>query len=291
MLIGAALQAGCLPIGVGALETAIRLNGAAVEENLTALALGRALVAAPDRVDALFTPRAAPDVAATPFAERLAFLAAELDRWADTTAGRAGSAGDDFRRRIESIRDAEHAATGGEAVARVAMERLFRLTAIKDEWEVARLHADPAFAAEIAATFEGVTAVRTVLAPPFLARRDPATGRPAKVSYGPWIRPLLGLMAKARRLRGSLLDVFGRTAERREERRLRDLYRADIAEMAARLAAGGGEGDALAAFAAWPEGVRGYGPVKEAAMAAALERRAAARAALAAATLSRRAAE
>ncbi|NLH79287.1 MAG: indolepyruvate ferredoxin oxidoreductase, partial [Phyllobacteriaceae bacterium] len=282
ILIGAAAQAGRLPISFTALETAIRLNGATVEANLAAVALGRALLADPARVTALVAPRPAVDVAAVPLAERIDFLAAELVAW----GGRRIA--DEWRMSIESIRRAEHAATGGEEITRLAAEQLYRLTAIKDEWEVARLHADPAFALRLAETFEDVREIRTVLAPPFLARHDPATGRPRKVSFGPWIRPLLGVMAWARGLRGTLLDPFGHTAERREERALRDLYRADVATAAARLADGRTTPDAIAAFLAWPREVRGYGPIKDAAMAAARVRRDALRAGLDDATVSPR---
>ena len=263
ILIGAALQAGRLPISSAALETAIRLNGAAVETNLAGVALGRALVGAPERVTALVAPRPAVDVAAIPLAARIDRLAAELVAW----GGRRVA--DDFRVAIESVRSAEaRARPGSDRLTRIAAEQLFRLTAIKDEWEVARLHGDPAFAAGLAETFEGVREIRTVLAPPFLARHDPATGRPRKVAFGGWMRPALRVMAALRGLRGSLLDPFFHTAERREERALRDLYRGDLARLAERLGAGG-DVEALAVFATWPREVRGYGPIKETAMAAA----------------------
>ncbi|MCE1237605.1 MAG: indolepyruvate ferredoxin oxidoreductase family protein [Hyphomicrobiales bacterium] len=263
ILIGAALQAGRLPISLPALEAAVRLNGAAVETNLAALALGRALVAAPERVGDFVAPRPSIDVAAAPLGERIERLAGELVAWGGARVAA------DYRAAISALRTRETAVTGGETVTRIAAEQLFRLTAIKDEWEVARLHADPAFAARLAETFEDVREIRTVLAPPFLARIDPATGRPQKLSFGPWIRPVLGAMARLRGLRGSWLDLFGRTAERREERAVRDLYRADLRLIADRLAEGRGDVTALGAFAGWPREARGYGPVKAAGMAAA----------------------
>lgn len=280
ILIGAALQAGRLPISASALETAIRLNGAAVEANLAAVALGRALVGAPERARELVAPKPAVEVGSIPLDERVDFLARELVAWGGSRVA------DGYRTALQSIRTAEAAATGGESVSRIVAEQLFRLTAIKDEWEVARLHADPAFSARLAETFEDVRAIRTVLAPPFLARHDPETGRPRKIAFGPWIRPVLAGMAKLRWLRDTPFDPFRHTAERREERRLRDLYRADVALLAARLAQGGGDGDALAAFAGWPREVRGFGPIKDAAMAAAVARRAELLAALDATPLS-----
>ncbi|MDK9695278.1 MAG: indolepyruvate ferredoxin oxidoreductase family protein [Siculibacillus sp.] len=270
ILIGAAAQAGDLPITFTALETAVRLNGAAVEANLAALAVGRALIAAPERVAALVEPRPSVDPASLPLDERLDFLAADLVAYHDRRLA------DDFRARIARLRRAEASALpGSESLTRAAMEMLHRVTAIKDEYEVARHHVDPAFAARIAQTFEGVTAVRHVMAPPFFARHDPATGRPRKSSFGPWILTAMRVMASLRRLRGSVVDPFGHTAERRTERRLRDAFRADVERMAAELERDGAEArmDLLADLARWPREARGYGPVKDAGMARALATR------------------
>ncbi len=272
ILIGAALQAGRLPVSVHALETAIRLNGAQVEANLAALALGRALIAAPERVAAFGRapePRRPEDM---PFDERIAFLARELVAWGGERVAET------FRLRIESIRRAEQAARpGSEALSRVVVEQLFRVTAIKDEYEVARLIGDPAFAARIAATFEDVGEVRVVLAPPLIADLDPASGRPRKRSWGAWLTPLLRLMTAFKGLRGTWADPFGHTAERRAERALRDAYLDDL-ERIERALRGHGDADfdLLIALADVPREVRGFGPVKQAAM----ERGAAKRAAL-----------
>ena len=263
ILLGMALQAGHLPISLTALETAFRLNGAAVEANLAALALGRALEADPARVTALLAvggTSGAPAPKDEPLDARLDRLAAELVAWGGPLVGRRLAA--EFRRRIGALREAEtRARSGEETLTRLAAGELFRLTAYKDEYEVARLHRDPAFTAQLAATFEDVAEIRTVLAPPFLAKPDPATGRPAKRSYGAWIRPMLGLLEKARMIRETILDPFAHTEERRTERHSRDLYRADVDRIAAELAKGT-DPTLLLALADWPRDVRGYGPVK-----------------------------
>jgi len=278
MLIGAALQAGELPISLTALETAVRLNGAAVEGNLAAIAVGRALIAAPERVAALVTPRAAVDPADETLEARLDGLAADLVAYQDRRLA------DDFRARIERLRAAEARAFAGQTtLTRGVMEMLHRVTAIKDEWEVARHLSDPAFAAQLAETFEGASEVRFVLAPPLFARRDPATGRPKKTSFGPWLRPFLGLFARLRRVRGTLMDPFGHSDERKAERALRDAYRGDIEEMVAILDREGGAArlDLLVDLSQWPREARGYGPIKQAGMERATARRAEVRARLA----------
>ncbi len=270
ILIGAAAQSGALPISYRALETAVRLNGAAVEANLAALALGRALIGAPERVEALLEPHPSVDPAAQTFAERLDFLAADLEAYQDRRLA------DDFRARLERLRAAESKALpGSEGLARAAMEMLFRVTAIKDEYEVARHQSDPAFTARLAETFEGAHEIRFVMAPPLLSPLDPATGRPKKSSWGPWILPAMRFLAGLKRLRGTWADPFGRTAERKAERAMREAYRGDLERMAADLDRDGAAArlDLLVDLAHWPREAKGYGPVKEAGMVRAWAKR------------------
>lgn len=273
ILIGAALQAGALPVSLSALETAIRLNGAEVENNLAALALGRALVGASERVAALAGETAAvakPDEMALD--GRIDFLAAELVAWGGAAPAAA------FRASIESIRVAEAKRfPGSEVLTRAAAEVLYRLSAIKDEYEVARLAVDPAFAARLTATFEGASAVRFVMAPPFLAGIDAATGRPKKRSFGPWLRPVLRGLAALRGLRGTWADPFGHTEERRRERAWREVVRDDLARLV-RMLDEDAAIDVAAALAVVEAGraIRGFGPVKAAGFARAEAARAAA---------------
>jgi len=150
----------------------------------------------------------------------------------------------------------------------VAVARyLFKLMAYKDEYEVARLQRDPAFRQRIGALFEGDYKLNYYLAPPLLARVDPATGVPRKMRFGAWLGPVFGVLAKLRRLRGTALDPFGHTAERRTERALIDEYRTLVDELLARL---GPDNHALAVqLASIPEDIRGYGHVKQRSLVAA----------------------
>ncbi|MCW0182009.1 MAG: indolepyruvate ferredoxin oxidoreductase family protein, partial [Zavarzinia sp.] len=136
------------------------------------------------------------------------------------------------------------------------------------DYEVARLVTDGDFARQIAETFEGeALRLRFHLAPPLLARRDPATGRPRKMTFGPWIMPAFRLLARLKGLRGTWADPFGRTAERRMERRLITDYQARVGDLLPQLR--DDSYGTIVAIAALPERVRGFGPVKEAAIAAA----------------------
>jgi indolepyruvate ferredoxin oxidoreductase len=160
------------------------------------------------------------------------------------------------------VRAAEQARTPGKtALADAAARYLFKLMAIKDEYEVARLYSDGSFAKQVAATFEGDLKFEFHLAPPLLARRDPATGLPRKMTFGPWMMSAFRLLARLKGLRGGVLDVFGYTAERRMERRLLADYEATLRMLIEGLTPAN---HAVAvALASIPEKIRGFGHVKE----------------------------
>jgi indolepyruvate ferredoxin oxidoreductase len=148
-----------------------------------------------------------------------------------------------------------------EAVARA----LFKLMAYKDEYEVARLHMQSGFLDELKREFEDGFSVQYHLAPPFLPSKRDARGRPRKRAFGQWIQMPLAILARLKGLRGTPFDPFGYTRERRSERDLIAWYEALIERML-------GELDAarlpdLVAIARAPLEIRGYGPVKETAIA------------------------
>jgi len=169
-----------------------------------------------------------------------------------------------YRAYVAKVRAAEAAAGTAdnstrltEAVARY----LFKLMAYKDEYEVARLHTDAAFTAKIESMFEGDYKLVHHLAPPLTAKRN-AKGELVKRPFGPWLRKGFGVLAKLKTLRGTPLDVFGHTEERRTERKLIDEYRASVDEVL-RGGLAAGERLALAVeIARIPETIRGYGHVK-----------------------------
>jgi indolepyruvate ferredoxin oxidoreductase len=163
------------------------------------------------------------------------------------------------------VRSAEQQkAPGSSALTEAVARYAFKLMAYKDEYEVARLHTSPEFRRQIEQTFEGKYSLHFHLAPPLLAKKD-GEGHLVKAEYGSWMYKAFGLLAKLKGLRGTALDIFGYTAERRMERQLIVDYRKTIDEILTRLDTGN---VALAAeIAAIPEQIRGYGHVKEAHLA------------------------
>jgi indolepyruvate ferredoxin oxidoreductase len=163
---------------------------------------------------------------------------------------------------VANVRKVEGARQPGatdltEAVARY----YFKLLAIKDEYEVARLYAETDFVQRVANQFEGDYKLRFHLAPPVFNKPDPTTGEPRKTTYGPWMMAAFRLLAKGRKFRGGALDVFGRTAERRMERALIGEYEKTIAEVLDKLTPQNYE--VAVDLASIPEYIRGYGHVKD----------------------------
>ncbi|MCP8939720.1 indolepyruvate ferredoxin oxidoreductase family protein [Alsobacter sp. SYSU M60028] len=264
-MLGYAFQMGRVPLSAAALERAIELNGEAVAMNLSAFAWGRRAAHDRARVEALVKPSAAPAgdrrLSSTPeeaLARRVAFLTEYQD----------AAYAERYRAAVARVAAAEAArAPGRTGLAEAVARYLFKLMAIKDEYEVARLYTDGEFLKALRGQFDGDLKLTFHLAPPILGRRDPQTGLPRKSTFGPWMMKALALLAKGRRLRGGWLDVFGRTAERRMERRLIADYEALLAEIVERLTP---ETHALCvALASIPEKIRGYGYVKERHLAAA----------------------
>jgi len=266
LLLGAAYQAGYVPLSAAALRRAIALNGEAIAMNLAAFDWGRAVFA--DR--SCLTPFLAPAATESPEDESLGVIIARRAEFliAYQNAGYAAR----YRASVEAIARAEQErAPGSDALARTAAHNLFKLMAAKDEYEVARLYTDGAFAERLRGAFDGDLKLTFHLAPPLLARRDPVTDEAKKMSFGPWILKAFRVLAGLRRLRGTPFDLFGYSAERRAERALLEDYEALCREIATGLTPD--NRDCALALAALPETIRGYGHVKARAMAKADDER------------------
>ncbi|CAG0963767.1 MAG: indolepyruvate ferredoxin oxidoreductase family protein [Rhizobiaceae bacterium] len=259
-MLGFACQHGGLPVAAEAIEKAIELNGEAVAMNVAAFRWGRRAAHEPCAVRDLVAQAAGRRIEASPaatlddvIARRVAFLtayqnAAYARRYAD---------------RIAAVRKAEEAAAPGSTALTDAVARnLFKLMAIKDEYEVGRLYSDGSFMRQLSAQFQDFDRLEFHLAPPILGRKD-ADGKPRKSSFGPWMMRGFKVLAALRGLRGSPLDVFGYSAERRMERSLLAQYERDVDMILGKLSAE--RLDAAVALASVPALVRGYGHVKAAA--------------------------
>jgi indolepyruvate ferredoxin oxidoreductase len=254
-LVGFAWQRGLLPLGRAAIERAIEVNGVQVELNRRAFLWGR---------------RAAHDLAAVrriaggerrsmprTLDELVVHRAEFLKGYQDEALARR------YRERVERVRAVEARVVPGRTELTEAVARgLFKLTAVKDEYEVARLWTDGAFLRQLGQEFASWRRLELHLAPPFLARRNPVTGHPRKRRFGPWMLRAMRLLVPLRRWRGTSLDPFGRTTERRMERALLARYETTLDEILARL---NPQNHGLATeLAAVPERIRGFGHVKAA---------------------------
>jgi len=259
-MLGFAYQRGAVPLHADAIERGIALNGQAVAMNIEAFRLGRKAAASPEGlakvVASLKAPTRAREISQTldeTIARRVEFLTAYQDA---AYAAR-------YQALVEKVRAAEAKAVDGkEGLTEAVARNLFKLMAYKDEYEVARLYSDGSFLRQVGQTFEGQNLrFEFHLAPPLLARKDPNTGVPRKITFGPWMLKAFGLLAKFKGLRGTKLDVFGYTQERRTERQLITDYEAMLEEIVAKLSP---ENHITAlGLAAIPAKIRGFGHVKE----------------------------
>jgi indolepyruvate ferredoxin oxidoreductase len=252
MVFGAAWQRGLVPLSHGAIMQAIDLNKAAVEGNKRAFELGRWAVLHPDHAAAAITP----NVVAKPksLEEKIAFRADHLTGYQSARLARR------YRKLVDPISDPKLK----EAVAK----GYHKLLSYKDEYEVARLHLQTMD--KVRAEFDGDFTPTFHLAPPLLSRMG-SDGRPKKRTFGPWILRAFGVLARLKALRGTPLDPFGYSAERKMERALIRQYESDIAEIEAHLTPA--THDAAVALAELPLTIRGFGTVKQKNEEAAAKRR------------------
>ena len=246
MMLGFSWQKGLVPVSLSALYQVIELNGVAPDKNKSAFAYGRVMAAAPEKLNTAQDPAPPDDTPATLIARRMTFLAdyqnaAYAARYKATLDAAAPHLNDDH--------------------LTAAAKSLFKLMAYKDEYEVARLHSLPEFAARIAADFEGPYKVKYHLAPPMWPTGRDTRGRPFKRAFGPWMGRALRLLAGMKTLRGTWADVFSYGADCKLEVGLIGWFERLLAQVAI---ADMDSAEKLAILTS-PMEIRGYGPVKEAA--------------------------
>ena len=256
MVLGYAWQKGWIPLSHAALMRAIELNEVQIEKNKAAFEWGRHCAHNWAAVHALLQPAQRIEIhRPIPLAELIERRAQSLSDYQNTAYARQ------FTEFVEQVRLAEQAAFAGqESLTRAVAQGLFKLMAYKDEYEVARLHSDPAFLNSLSERFEGDYRLQYHLAPPLLAQRNDQ-GELQKRSYGAWMLTGFKVLARLKGLRGTPLDVFGYTEERRTERALIGQYRSGIESLLGRLNEQTRE--RALAVARWPEQIKGFGHVKE----------------------------
>ena len=275
LMLGLAWQRGWVPLRRDALRRAIELNGVQVQANLSAFEWGRRAAVDPDAVQRLVTP----SVPVQLVRPRKGLSGAALDafvsrRQADLVAYQGHALAAHYMHWVQRIRSAEalvrspHGGVpvAGEPLTEAVARQLYRLMAVKDEYEVARLMTQPAFAATVAEQFEGDWQVSWHFSLPWGRSAEP--GQPRKVRFTSAWRPALKVLSGLRGLRGTWLDPLGWTAERRAERAWLRRYLAGLEAVATGLRMH--NLDQALALALVPQTILGFGPIKQAAMAAAI---------------------
>lgn len=267
LLLGYAVQLGGLPLAPASVERAIELNGEAVAMNLAAFRWGRRAVHDPAALQAVVASgsvgKAVPDSLSLDdvIRRRIEFLTGYQDT----------AYAERYLKRIDRIRILEISLqSGATALTETVARNLFKLMAIKDEYEVARLYTDGSFKRQLANEFSSFDRLEFHLAPPVFQRVG-SDGKPRKTSFGPWMMKGFKVLAALKRLRGGPFDLFGRTAERRQERQLLADYERDLDHIETGLTAA--KLEAAMALAAVPALIRGYGHVKHSSIERALAER------------------
>jgi len=260
-MLGFAFQNGLIPLKTASLEQAFS-SGRGGNSNLLAFRLGRMAAQDPAGLDALLgAEKAVVPLSDLPL-EGIVARCREI-----LTAYQNAAYAERYERFVREVAlQDEH----GDFSRAVALN-LFKLMRYKDEYEVARLHASPALRQRIARQFEGAHKLSFHLAPPILSFRKNDLGEPRKIELGGWMMPVFKAMQHFKFLRGTFLDPFGHSLDRRLERRLIEDYRGWISELTPRL--GQVNYRTAVEIASLPDDIRGYGPVKERSLAAALARR------------------
>ena len=255
-MLGYAYQLGCVPLRVDSLFRAIELNGVAVSENIQTFSAGRLACVDPHSLEQ--ASNTADEILQNEQSlEEL--IKRRVEHLTDYQNRRYAK---DYQAVIDKVRQVEQGLEPtSETLTRTVACYAFKLMAYKDEYEVARLYTDGRFTRQVEAMFEGDYKLRFHLAPQLLSRPDRDTGVAKKREFGAWMLPIFRLLAWCKRLRGTKLDVFGFSIERKRERQLIEEYKATVSTLLESLCIE--NLDLACQIAALPSQIRGYGHVKE----------------------------
>ncbi|HEY1042317.1 MAG TPA: indolepyruvate ferredoxin oxidoreductase family protein [Telluria sp.] len=254
-MLGFAFQKGRVPLADASIMQAIELNGVAVGFNKAAFTWGRTAAHDLASVTKAVTPAKVIEFKRNESLEQIVSRRVEL-----LTAYQNAAYAAQYKAFVDEVRAQEEKLGKGARLSEAVARYFYKLMAYKDEYEVARLYTTGAFAEKVAGMFDGEVTLKFHLAPPLLAKKD-KQGHLVKREFGPWMMKAFGLLAKFKGLRGTPLDIFGYTDERKMERALITDYRATVSALLPQLSV-----DNLAqavAIASIPEEIRGFGHVKE----------------------------
>ncbi|MDE2332280.1 MAG: indolepyruvate ferredoxin oxidoreductase family protein, partial [Bradyrhizobium sp.] len=270
LMMGYAYQKGLLPLTAKAIEQAIGVNGVAVKMNTQAFQLGRLAAVDPARLVAMMKDQdertAVKTLDEMSIDEIIAHRSAVLKDYQNAKLAAR------YRDLVMQVRHAAIDRGLGDGLPRAVAINYAKLLAYKDEYEVARLYTDGSFEKQLREQFEGDFRISFNLAPPMLGGAKDALGRPKKRAFGAWMMPAFRMLAGLRGLRGTPLDIFGHSPDRKLERELIASYEKDVAAVLGALSPETLE--TAVELLSLPDRIRGYGPVKEKAAAAAKARHA-----------------
>tara|TARA_R110002124_G_scaffold233406_1_gene398793 strand:+ start:178603 stop:182100 length:3498 start_codon:yes stop_codon:yes gene_type:complete len=261
LMLGYAWQKGLIPLQLDSIAHAITLNGVAIETNLKAFAFGRLAAHDINAVNKMVedvlkendTKEAVSETLEEMIERRVDYLAAYQNK---AYAGR-------YHRLVLKVAEQEKTLIGADsdALTYAAARYYQKLLAYKDEYEVARLYTDGTFLKKLKSQFSGDYKIEFNLAPPIFEQDDPATGRPKKRKFGPWMMHGFKILAKMKALRGTPFDVFGYHQARKDERALIKHYEALVDTVLAKLSPE--TVDTCIELLNLPDMIKGYGPVKD----------------------------
>jgi indolepyruvate ferredoxin oxidoreductase len=267
-ILGYAYQKGWIPLAGESLERAIELNGVAVDFNKKSFLWGRLAAADQEKVKRIAAPAEVISIDQH-FSRNLDELIERRTKF--LTEYQNAAYAQRYRALVDKVRRLEAERVNSSKLAEAVARYYHKLLAYKDEYEVARLHANGEFRKKIEGMFEGDYKTFFYLAPPLLAKLDPVTGEPRKMRFGSWMMPVFKILSSLRWLRGTPLDIFGYSEERRTERALIREYEETLERLLAGLTP---QNHALAVqIAAIPDEIRGFGYIKARNLAPARKKR------------------
>jgi len=254
LMIGYAYQKGLIPLSAEGINKAIEVNGAAIVMNKQAFLLGRKIAAGLLDIDQ--EKVIAPTIDEADIDAIIAHRVNILTEYQDSNYAQR------YKTLVERVKSSENKLNNGQQLlAQAAAKYYFKLLAYKDEYEVARLYSSAEFTDNLKNTFEGDFKLKFNLAPPIISKRDKQTGQLIKREFGGWMLSAFKLLAPFKKLRGTALDIFGYTTERKMERQLITDYEETLTLILDKLTPD--NYDVVVNLAELPEQIRGFGHVKE----------------------------
>ena len=253
MILGAAWQNGMVPLTKAAVNRAIELNGTNVANNIKAFELGRWVISDPEIAMKLNVDQKT--TLPVSIKERIDLFCNHIELYQNKDLARK------FKNTIIEIID--------EDIKEICLVSYHKLLTYKDEYEVARLHSS-VIKDKISSQFSEFKKITFHLAPPLISKVG-QDGRPIKREFGQWILVLFKMLASLKFLRNTAFDPFGYSNDRKLERSLIVKFEQDMKDFLFDL--NGTNKSLIKELLTLPQNVKGFGPVKEAAIKAVLRRR------------------